>query len=256
MIHPTAIISDGAELADSVSVGAYSIIEDGVSIGADTQIGPHVVIKGLTKIGRNNRIYQFCSIGEDPQDKKYAGEATRLTIGNGNTIRECCTINRGTAQDRVETTVGNDNWIMAYVHIAHDCVLGDHTILANGATLAGHVSVGDWAILGGYAGAHQFCRVGAHAFLGMYSGVGKDVPAYVMAMGQPPEPRGINAEGLKRRGFSADQIRNIKDGYRVLYRQGLKLDQAVAELSSRLPEQPELQLLVDSVSDRQRSILR
>ena len=256
MIHPTAIVAPGARIHDDVEVGPYSVIGDDVEIGAGTVIGPHVVVRGPTVIGRANRIFQFSSIGEEPQDKKYAGEPTRLVIGDGNTIREGVTINRGTAQDRGETTLGDDNWIMAYVHIAHDCVLGDHIILANNVTLAGHCHVGDWAIFGGFAGLHQFCRVGAHAFLGKYAGLSQDVPAYVMVAGTPAAPRGINSEGLKRRGFTAAQIANIKQAYKVLYRSGLKLAEARARLEELARAQPELELFVASIRDSSRSIVR
>lgn len=255
-IHPTAVIEDGAILGADVEVGAFSLISEGVSIGDGTRIGSHVVVKGPTTIGQENHIYSFASIGDAPQDKKYADEPTTLVIGDRNTIRESCTINRGTVQDRGETKIGNDNWIMAYVHIAHDCVLGDRIILANNATLAGHVTVGDWAIFGGFAGAHQFCNIGAHSFMGMYSGTGKDIPAYVMAMGQPAEPRGINVEGLKRRGFSRDQLRNIRDAYKVIYRSQLLLADAITELQSRESDQPELTLLIASLVDTERSIIR
>lgn len=256
MIHPTAIIADGADLADDVSVGPYSIIEDGVTIGPGTKIESHVVIRGPTTIGKENHIYQFSSIGDEPQDKKYAGEATSLVIGDGNTFREGCTVSRGTVQDGGVTSIGNDNWIMAYVHIAHDCHVGSHTIFSNNATLAGHVKVGDWAILAGFAGAQQFCRVGAHSFLGAYSGTNRDVPAYAMVAGQPSEPRGINSEGLRRRGFSQTEISNIKNAYRVVYRQGLKLAEAIAELETRVPEQPELGIFVESLKDTGRGLLR
>jgi UDP-N-acetylglucosamine acyltransferase len=237
-------------------VGAFSIIGDDVEIGAGCVIGPHVVINGPTVMGENNRVFQFASLGEAPQDKKYTGEPTRLVIGNNNTIREFCTLNRGTSQDKGETRIGDDNWIMAYVHIAHDCVVGSHTILANGVTLAGHVTVADYVICGGYSGAHQFCHIGAHAFLGMYAGVARDVPAYVMVTGQPPEPRGINAEGLKRRGFSAEQIRNIREAYRLVYRQQLKLSEALEQLEALLPEQPELRIFIDSLRVSERGIVR
>ena len=255
-IHPTAIVADTAEIADDVEVGAYSIIGDGVAIGAGTHIASHVVVNGPTRIGRDNRIYQFASIGDDPQDKKYAGEPTRLIIGDRNTIREFCTISRGTVQDRGDTILGDDNWIMAYVHIAHDCVVGNRTIMANNTTLAGHVHVDDWVIFGGFSGAHQFCRIGAHAFLGMYAGINRDVPAYTMVSGQPAVPRGINAEGLKRRGFDAGQIRNIREAYRVVYRQGRKLADAIVELQSRLADQPELEVLVTSLKTSERGIIR
>jgi UDP-N-acetylglucosamine acyltransferase len=256
MIHATAIIEDGARLGNNVSVGAYSIIGPEVEIGDDCWIGPHVVISGRTRLGTNNRIFQFASIGEAPQDKKYAGEDTALEIGSGNTIREYVTINRGTANGGGVTRVGDDNLFMAYCHIAHDCQVGSHIVGANGATLAGHVEVGDWVIFAGFSGAHQFCRIGAHAFLGMYGGVNQDVPAYVMVSGQPPRPRGINAEGLKRRGFDKDQIRNIREAYRTIYRLGLSRDEAIKRLQERVAEQPEIQPMIDSILTSQRGLLR
>ncbi|MEX0706886.1 MAG: acyl-ACP--UDP-N-acetylglucosamine O-acyltransferase [Woeseia sp.] len=255
-VHPTAIVAGTAVVAADATIGAYSVIGDGVEIGAGTIIDSHVVINGPTRIGSNNHIYQFSSIGDDPQDKKYGGEPTRLEIGNGNTIREFCTISRGTAQDAGVTTIGDDNWIMAYVHIAHDCQVGSHAIFANNTTLAGHVHVGDWVIFGGFAGAHQFCRIGAHAFLGMYSGTGRDIPAYTMVSGQPAVPRGINSEGLKRRGYTEVQIRNIKNAYRVVYRKGLRLADAIDELDARAGEQPELGLLIESLRQSERGIVR
>ena len=255
-IHPTAIVSDSAVLADDVELGAYCVIGNEVVVEAGCRIGSHVVINGPTRIGRSNRIYQFCSLGDDPQDKKYAGEPTRLEIGNNNTIREFCTISRGTVQDQGLTTIGNDNWIMAYVHIAHDCRIGNQCIFANNATLAGHVHVDDWAIFGGFTGAHQFCRIGAHSFLGMYAGTSRDVPAYTMISGQPPSPKGINSEGLKRRGFSAEQIRNIRNAYRVVYRSGLKLTEAIAELEGLIADNPELELFVNSLKSSERGIIR
>jgi UDP-N-acetylglucosamine acyltransferase len=256
MIHRTAIIEDGARLGENVSVGPYTVIGPEVEIADDCWIGPHVVINGRTTIGPGCRIYQFASIGEAPQDKKYDGEDTAVEIGRGNTIREYVTINRGTTDDLGVTRLGDDNWLMAYSHVAHDCQVGSHTIFANGATLAGHVTVGDWVIFAGYSGAHQFCRIGAHAFLGMYGGVNQDVPAYVMASGQPPRPRGINAEGLKRRGFDSGQIRNIREAYRLIYRKGLPRDEAVAELRQRVGEQPELALMIESIEGSQRGLLR
>ena len=255
-IHSTAIVSDSAVLADDVELGAYCVIGNEVVVEAGCRIGSHVVINGPTRIGRSNRIYQFCSLGDDPQDKKYAGEPTRLEIGNNNTIREFCTISRGTVQDQGLTTIGNDNWIMAYVHIAHDCRIGNQCIFANNATLAGHVHVDDWAIFGGFTGAHQFCRIGAHSFLGMYAGTSRDVPAYTMISGQPPSPKGINSEGLKRRGFSAEQIRNIRDAYRVVYRSGLKLTEAIAELEGQMADLPELEVFVKSLKSSERGIIR
>lgn len=255
-IHPTAIVLDSAKVADDVEIGAFSVIGADVELGAGTKIDSHVVINGPTRIGENNHIYQFNSIGDDPQDKKYQNEPTRLEIGDNNTIREFCTISRGTVQDAGVTSIGNDNWIMAYVHIAHDCNIGDHCVFANNATLAGHVHVGDWAIFAGFTGAHQFCHIGAHAFLGMYSGTSRDVPAYTMIGGQPPTPKGINSEGLKRRGFSADQIRNIRAAYRVVFRKGLKLAEAIAELEQVVSRQPELEIFIDSLKNSERGILR
>jgi len=256
VIHNSAIVSPSARLADDVEVGPYTIIEGDVEIGEGTTIGPHTVIKGETRIGRNNRIYQFASIGDDPQDKKYAGEATRLEIGDRNTIREFCTVNRGTVQEQGLTRIGNDNWLMAYVHIAHDCVLGDHTIFANCTTLAGHVIVGDYAIFGGFSGVHQFCHIGEHSFMAMYSVIARDVPAYVIVSGNPVQPRGINKEGLKRRGFDQDQLRQLHEAYRLIYREGVKLEDAIAELEQRLDQQPVLSALVDSLKSSTRGIAR
>jgi len=256
MIHSTAIISDTANIADGVEVGPYSVIGDHVEIDSGTKIDSHVVINGPTQIGNDNHIYQFASIGDDPQDKKYANEPTSLKIGNRNTIREFCTVSRGTIQDRGETVIGDDNWIMAYCHIAHDCVVGNQTIMANNATLAGHVHVGDWAICAGFSGVHQFCRIGAHAFLGMYAGTNRDVPAYTMASGQPAVPKGINSEGLKRRDFSIDQIRNIKNAYRLVYRKGLKLAEAIEQIEAIVDEQQELVLFLESLRSAERGIIR
>lgn len=256
MIHSSAIIADSASIADDVDVGAYTVIGDGVVIGSGTRVDSHVVINGPTTIGKDNHIYQFASIGDDPQDKKYRDEPTKLTIGDRNTIREFCTVSRGTVQDAGETVIGDDNWIMAYVHIAHDCHVGSNTIMANNTTLAGHVHIGDWVIMGGFSGAHQFCRVGAHAFLGMYTGVNRDVPAYTMVSGNPGVPRGINSEGLKRRGFDAVQIRNIKDAYRLIYRKGMKLADAVEEIAARAAEQSELDLLLESLRSSERGLVR
>ena len=255
-IHPTAIISDSADIDDDVEIGPYAIVGDNVSIRSGTRIDSHVVINGPTEIGRDNHIYQFASIGDDPQDKKYRDEPTRLTIGDRNTIREFCTVSRGTTQDLGHTILGDDNWVMAYVHIAHDCVVGSNTIMANNVTLAGHVHVSDWVIFGGFSGAHQFSRIGAHAFLGMYSGVNRDVPAYTMVSGQPGGPRGINSEGLKRRDFSDEQIRNIKNAYRLVYRKGLKLTEAIAEIEQLSQSQPELVIFLESLRASERGIIR
>ena len=237
MIHSTAIVSDTASIAAGVEIGPYSVIGDDVTIGKGTRISSHVVINGPTVIGEDNRIYQFASIGDDPQDKKYAGEPTRLTIGDRNTIRD-------------------DNWIRAYVHIAHDCVVGDNTIMANNVTLAGHVHIGDWVICGGFSGVHQFCKIGAHAFLGMYAIISRDVPAYTMVSGQPTAPRGINSEGLKRRNFSAEQIRNIKHAYRVTFRQKKKLSEAIDEVARLCEQQPELTVFLDSLRSSERGLIR
>jgi UDP-N-acetylglucosamine acyltransferase len=256
VIHQTAVISDSADIADDAEIGPYSVIGDRVSIGRRTQIGSHVVIKGPTTIGEDNRIYQFCSIGDDPQDKKFAGEETRLEIGDRNTIREYCTINRGTAQDEGITSLGNDNWILAYVHIAHDCRVGSNTIFSNNATLAGHVHVGDWVIFAGFSGAHQFCHVGAHSFLGMFAGTSRDVPAYTMVAGQPATVRGINSEGLKRRNFTPAQVSNIKNAYRIVYRKGMKLNEAIAEVEELAKTQPELEIFAKSLHTSDRGLLR
>ena len=255
-IHPTAVIDPGAKLADDVRVGAFSIVGAGVEIGAGTEVGSHVTIQGPTTIGRDNRIFQFNSIGAAPQDKKYAGEPTRLVIGDRNTIREFCTFNRGTSQDRGETTIGNDNWVMAYVHVAHDCILGNGTILANVTTLAGHVHVGDFAILGGFTKVHQFCRIGAHAFSGMDSGLNQDLPPYVTCSGMPARPIGINSEGLRRRGFTVAQIRNVKRAYKLVYRSGLRLEEARRELEALARGNPEVTPFLEFISSSERGIIR
>ncbi len=256
MIDPRAIVSPQACLHTDVHVGPFAIIGDNVEIGRGTRVEAHATVKGPAVIGEDNRIFQYASIGDDPQDKKYAGERTRLVIGDRNTIREYVTINRGTAQDRGETRIGDDNWIMAYVHIAHDCVVGNQTIFANSATLAGHVHVGDYAFLGGFTGAHQYCRIGPHALISMYSFTKKDVPAYVVVEGQPAEPRGVNVEGLKRRGFTSGQQRNIREAYRLVYRQGLKLEEAVAKLETRAATQPELAPMLESLRTSARGVAR
>jgi UDP-N-acetylglucosamine acyltransferase len=232
-IHASAIVDPKAELDSSVEVGAYSIIGPNVRIGAGTVIGPHVVIEGHTTIGKDNRFFQFSSIGAAPQDKKWAGEPTRLEVGDRNTVREFCTFNLGTVQDAGVTRLGNDNWISAYVHLAHDCQVGSNTIFSNNAQLAGHVEVGDWAILSGYAGVHQFCKIGAHAFVGMYTSLTQDVPPFVLVSGNPAGARGVNIEGLKRRGFTREQIDAIRSSYKSLYRSNLTLEEAKAVLQEQ-----------------------
>ncbi len=256
MIHPSAIIHPGAELGSGVSVGPYSIIGEHVQIGDNTRVGPHVVISGRTRIGRDNRIFQFNSIGEVPQDKKYAGEPTQLEIGDRNTIREFCTFNLGTVQDAGVTRIGDDNWIMAYVHIAHDCQVGNHTIFANNSQLAGHVHIDDWAILGGYTGVHQFCRIGAHTMTAVGTVVLQDVPPFVMAAGNSASPYGINAEGLKRRGFSSDALMALKRAYRTLYKSGLMLEEARAKLEEEVKSHPEIQPILDFLAVSKRGIIR
>lgn len=255
-IHPTALIDPKAELDSSVEVGPYTTIGPNVRIGAGTTVGNHVVINGPTTIGSNNRIFHFSSLGEAPQDKKYAGEPTTLEIGDGNTIREFCTFNRGTAQDKGVTRIGNENWIMAYVHIAHDCDVGNHTILANNSSLAGHVDMHDYAILGGFTLVHQFCKIGAHVITAVGSVVFKDIPPYVTAAGYDAKPHGINAEGLKRRSFSPETITQIKRAYKTLYRNGLSLEEAKAELNRQIEICPEIQLLVDFLQVSTRGIIR
>ena len=255
-IHPTAIVDTKAELAQNVEIGAFSIVGEHVQIDEGTIIDSHVVIKGRTKIGKNNHIYQFCSLGEIPQDKKYAGEPTELVIGNDNTIREFCTFNLGTVQDRGLTRMGDDNWIMGYVHIAHDCQVGSHTIFANNAQLAGHVHVDDWVVFGGYSGVHQFCHVGAHVMTAAYSLIVQDVPPFLLVAGNTARPYGLNVEGLKRRGFSAEQLSHLKRAYRALYRSGLKLDEAREELQNIARDEPEVARFVDFIAASKRGLVR
>jgi UDP-N-acetylglucosamine acyltransferase len=238
-IHPTAIVDSQAQLDDSVEVGAYSVIGPNVCIGARTRIGPHVVIEGDTTIGCDNVFYQFSSIGGAPQDKKYGGERTRLEIGDRNLIREFCTFNLGTAQDAGVTRLGSDNWILAYVHLAHDCQVGNHTIFSNNASLAGHVHVGDWVIMSGFSAVHQFCKIGDHAFVGMNTSLTQDVPPYVLVSGNPAAPHGINIEGLKRRGFTREQIGALRDAYKTIYKSGMTLDQAKAAIVEAEQQSPE-----------------
>ena len=256
LIHPTAIIDPKAEIGEGVSIGAYSIIGADVRIGACCKIGPHVVIEGPTEIGEQNTFFQFGSIGAAPQDKKYAGEPTKLVIGNNNTFRENVTLNRGTIQDRGETTIGNDNWVMAGVHIAHDCVIGDHCIFANASALAGHVKVDDWAILGGYTLVHQFCHIGAHSFCGMGSVINQDVPNFITVSGNLAGPRGLNLEGLKRRGYDKEQIQVIKKAYRALYRTGRRLEEALQEIECLNDEKGTLTGLIHFLKSSQRGIVR
>jgi len=256
LIHETAVVDGKAKVHDNVQIGPYAFIDADVEIHAGTRIDSHVVIKGPTTVGTDNHIYQFASIGDDPQDKKYRGEPTRLVIGNGNTIREYCTINRGTVQDEGVTRIGDDNWIMAYVHIAHDCVIGKGTIFANNASIAGHVQIGDYAILGGFTAVHQFCRIGTLAFTSMFSYVTKDIPAFVTASGRPAGPRGINTEGLKRQGYDAKMIRNIRSAYRLVYRKGLRLDEAIKEIQDLIDEQPELSPFAESLHRGERGLIR
>lgn len=256
MIDPRAAIDPKAELDEGVSVGPFSVIGPGVSIGAGTEIGPHVVIRGETRIGRDNKIFQFASIGEDPQDKKYNGEPTRLEIGDRNRIREFVTINRGTVQDGGVTRIGDDNLIMAYAHVAHDCQMGSNIVMANAASLAGHVRVGDWAILGGFSIVHQFCRIGMHSFSAMGSNITKDVPPYVMVGGHPAEPHGVNSEGLKRRGYSAEQVTRIKRAYKTLYLSGTRLADAISEIENACLDCQELQTFAQFLRASERSIVR
>jgi UDP-N-acetylglucosamine acyltransferase len=255
-IHPTAIVHAGARIGANVEIDAYTLVGEHVEIGDDTWIGPHVVIGGHTRIGRENRVFQFSSIGEMPQDKKYRGEPTRLEIGDRNTIREFCTFNCGTAQDVGVTRVGDDNWIMAYVHLAHDCQVGSNTIFANNAQLAGHVQVGDWAILGGFTVVHQFVRIGAHSMTAMGTILLQDLPPYVTASGNTAEPHGINGEGLKRRGFSTDAVAAIKRAYKTLYKAGLKLEEAKAKIAVEAEATPELLALSAFLADPGRGIIR
>ncbi|UOO90656.1 acyl-ACP--UDP-N-acetylglucosamine O-acyltransferase [Vitreoscilla massiliensis] len=255
-IHPQAIVDPKAELAEGVSVGPFSIIGPNVRIDAGTEVGPHVVIDGHTSIGKNNKIFQFASLGAQPQDKKYAGEPTKLIIGDNNTIREFTTFNTGTVTGIGETRLGNDNWIMAYVHLAHDCVVGNHTIFANNASLAGHVTIGDWVILGGYSLVHQFCILGDYCMTAFAAGVHKDVPPYVMAAGYRAEPKGLNTEGMRRRGMSPEQIERVQHVYKVLYRQGLAYNEAKAQIIELAQSQEEVQVFADFFAQSTRGVIR
>jgi UDP-N-acetylglucosamine acyltransferase len=256
LIDSRAIIDKRAELAEAVSVGPFSIIGPDVKIGSGTVVGPHVVISGPTTIGENNRFFQFSSIGEAPQDKKYAGEPTELIIGNGNVFRESCTIHRGTAQDRGITTIGNNNLFMAYTHVAHDCLVGDGVIMSNSATLAGHVELGDQVILGGFTLVHQFCKVGKHAFTAMGSQISRDVIPFVMVGGSPSRSYSINAEGLKRRGFESDEITSIRQAYKILFKSGLLLNEAVQQLEALSEGKDSIRQIIDFIAKSDRSLLR
>ena len=260
LIHPTAIVAPEAQIAPDVAIGPYSVIGPNVSIGAGTVVGPHCVVDGFTTIGQNNNLYRFCSVGGMPQDKKYAGEPTRLEIGHGNTIREYVTINTGTAQDVGVTRLGDDNWIMAYVHIAHDCQIGSHVIIANSVQLAGHIHIDDWAIIGGLSAAHQFVRIGAHTMIGGTSSLRQDIPPYVIGAGDPFRPVGVNTEGLSRRGYSSETIAALKESYKLLYRRNLKVEDAVEQIVALQQDKPEayeaLQVLVDFLNASTRGIAR
>ena len=255
-IDPRASVSPGAELADDVEVGAFAVIGPDVVIGAGTKIAPHAMVMGPTVLGRNNHVFQFASVGEAPQDLKYKGEPTRLEVGDNNVFRECTTIHRGTVTGHAVTRIGSHCLFMAYSHVAHDCIVGDRCVLSNATALAGHVELGDFVILSGYAGIHQFCKVGAHAFLANNAAVTRDVPPFLMVAGSPAEPKGINAEGLKRRGFTPEQVANIKQAYRILYRSKLKLTEATEQLTEFARTAPEVQPFVDFLPRITRSLIR
>ena len=256
MIDPTAIIDSRAELADNVCVGAFSVIGADVKIAAGTVIGPHVVIKGPTSIGKENRIYQFTSIGEDPQDKKYAFEVTRLEIGDRNTIREFTSMHRGTLQDNSLTKIGNDNLFMAYTHVAHDCIIGDHVIMANGASLAGHVHLNSHAILGGFTLVHQFTQIGQYSFAAMGSAITQDIPPFIMVGGKPTRPHGINSVGMERNGISAEDIRLIRNAYKIIYKMNLRLEDAIEQIEELAGDSRELSDMVSFLRNVRRGILR
>lgn len=255
-IHPSALIDPKAELADDVEVGPFSVIGPKVRIDSGTWIGPHVVLTGRTTIGKKNRIFQFASLGEEPQDKKYAGEDTELILGDNNYVRELCNFSRGTSQGGGKTIIGNNNWIMACVHIAHDCVLGDNIIMANNASLAGHVTVGDYAILSGYTLIHQFCIVGEHSFTSFASHVNQSIPPYVTVSGEKAKAKGVNTEGLKRRGFTPEQVQQVRRAYKVLYRSGLPLEEATAKLQEMAQNSVEIEPLVRFLEKTEKSLIR
>ncbi len=257
MIHPSVIIGNNVEVGNNVTIGPYSVIGPDVSISDNCQIGSHVVIKGPTRIGQDNRIYHFCSIGEDPQDKKYRpGDDSRLEIGERNLIREYCTINRGTANGGGKTVIGNDNWIMAYVHIAHDCHIGDHTIFANNTTLAGHVTIDHHVILGGFTGVHQFCKIGCHAFTAISTVITKDIPPFLMVSGNTAIPGGLNREGMKRHGYTHEQIDDMKKAYKIVYRQGLTVQQALKELEAMSSNNEDIRYFAEFIAASNRGIVR
>ena len=256
MIDPRAIIDPSAEIGGNVEIGPYAIIGARVSIDEDTWIGPHAVIKGPTQIGKTNKIYQFTSIGEDPQDKKYGGETTHLIIGDGNIFREACTVHRGTAQDQGMTRIGDDNLFMAYTHVAHDCMIGNHVVMANAASLAGHVHLHDYVTLGGFSLVHQFSKIGTYVFSAMGSTIARDVPPYVMVGGVPTQPHGINVIGLERNGFQAESIRLIRKAYKIIFKEGLTLEAAFEELSILATDHQEIVCIVDFLKQSQRGILR
>lgn len=255
-IDARAVVDPSARIGNNVTIGPFSVIGKNVEIGDDTWIAPHVVINGPTRIGRENRIFQFASIGEIPQDKKYHGEESRLEIGDRNTIRENVTINRGTKDGGGVTCIGNDNWLMAYIHIAHDCIIGNHTIFSNAASLAGHVEVDDYAILGGFTLVHQFCRIGIHAFCGMGSAISKDVPPYMLVNGNPAQPHGLNSEGLKRREFSKETQQSLREAYKIIYRSGLTTQEAISQLASIANTCPEVETMLSFIQQSKRGIVR
>jgi len=256
LIHPSAIIDPAALVDEGVDIGPFSIVGAGVEIGAGTRVGPHVVLKGPTRIGKDNQIFQFSSVGEDPQDKKYHGEVTRLEIGDRNVIREYCTIHRGTVQDQGVTHIGSDNLFMAYTHIAHDCVIGNHVIMANAASLAGHVHMADHVILGGFSLVHQFCKLGIHSFSAMGSVISRDIPPYVMVGGRPTRPHGINSVGLERKGYDADALRAIRKAYKLIYKSGLTLEDAIKSLDETASETPAVSVMAEFLKNTERSIIR
>lgn len=255
-VHPTAIVEDGAQIHETAEVGAYTLVGSKVTLGPDVRIGPHVVLTGRTTIGARTRIFQFASIGEEPQDKKYAGQDTELIIGEDNYIRELCNFSRGTVEGGGKTIIGNNNWIMACVHIAHDCILGDNIIMANNASLAGHVTVGNWAILSGYSLIHQFCTVGEHSFTSFASHVNQSIPPYVTVSGEKAKAKGVNTEGLRRRGYSAEQIQQVRRAYKILYRQGLSLEDARVKLAEMAEGSDEIRPLVEFLDTTEKSMIR